>query len=62
MIILPKLRNEHYRTLIDVSSGYHNLTLDKQSYYLTTFACQFGRYRFSRLPFGVTLAGDIFQQ
>ena len=25
------------------------------------FACQFGRYRYKSLPFGASLAGDMFQ-
>ena len=25
------------------------------------FACQFGRYRYKRLPFGAVSAGDMFQ-
>ena len=48
-------------SIIDASLGYHNLTLDKQSSYLTTFACLFGRYRYKHLPFGAALAGDMFQ-
>ena len=59
--ILLKLNNVQYMSIIDVSSGYHNLKLDKQSSYLTTFACPFGRYRYKRLPFGAVLAGDMFQ-
>ena len=42
--ILPKLNNSKY-PLVDVSSGYHSLKLDEKSSYLTTFACQFVRYR-----------------
>ena len=42
-------------------SGYHNLKCDKKSSYLTTFACQFGRYKFTRLPFGIASAGNMFQ-
>ena len=38
-----------YLSIIDGSSGYHNLKLDEKSY-LTTFACQFGRYRYKQLP------------
>ena len=49
-------------TLKDVSSGYHSLKLDKKPSYLTTFICQFDRYRFTRLLFGVALVGDMFQQ
>ena len=49
-------------TLIDASSGYHNLKCDKKSSYLTMIACQFGGYRITRLLFRVALAGDTFQQ
>ena len=48
--ILPKLNNVQYMSIIHASSGYHNLKLDKQSSYLTTFACLFGRYRYKQLP------------
>ena len=48
-------------SIIDVSSGYHNLKLDKQSSYLTTFSCLFGRYQYKHLPFGAVPAGDMFQ-
>ena len=58
--ILPKLNNVQYMSIIDASSGYHNLKLDKQSSYLTTFACPFGRYRYKHLPFGAVPAGDCF--
>ena len=46
--IFLKLNNAKYLSLIDVSSGYHNLKLDERSSYLTTFACQFGRCRYKR--------------
>ena len=35
--ILPRLAGIKYLTLIDANSGYHNLKLDEQSSYLTTF-------------------------
>ena len=44
--ILPKLNNVKYMSIIDASSGYHNLKLDKKSWYLTTFACPFGKYMY----------------
>ena len=34
----------------------------KKSSSLTTFACQFARNRFTRLPFGVAQTHDLFQQ
>ena len=59
--ILLKLNNVQYMSIIDASSRYHNLKLDKQSPYLTMFACPFGRYRYKCLPFGAVLAGNMFQ-
>ena len=55
--IFPKLSYVKYLSLIDVSSGYHHLKLDEISSYLT-FACQFGRYRYKRLPFQAAPTGD----
>ena len=48
-------------SIIDASSGYHNIKLDNQSSYLTMFACPFGRYRYKHLPFGAVLVGNMFQ-
>ena len=59
--ILPKLNNVQYMSITDANSGYHNLKLDKQSSYLTTFACPFGRYRYNHLLFRAAPAGDMFQ-
>ena len=32
-----------------------------KSSYVTTFACQFGRYKFKQLPFGAAPVGNMFQ-
>ena len=45
--------------LIDATSEYHNLKFDEKSSYLTTFACQFGRFRYARLLFGAASASDM---
>ena len=45
-----------------MSSGYHNLKLQVKSSYLTTFACQFGRFRYKRFSFGAAPAGDVVQR
>ena len=60
--ILLKLNNVQYLLIIDMSSGYHNTKLDEKSSYLTTFACPFGQYQYTCLPFGAVPAGDMFQQ
>ena len=60
--ILPKLNNAKYLSLIDASSGYHDLKLDERSSYLMMFACQFWRYRYKCLLFRAVSAGDLFQR
>ena len=59
--ILLKLNNVQYMSIIDVSSGYHNLKLEEKSSYLTTFTCPFGQYWYKCLPFGAAPADDMFQ-
>ena len=59
--IFPKLNNVKYLSLIDVSSCFHNLKLDDRLSYLTSFACQFDRYVYKRLPFRAAPAGNMLQ-
>ena len=60
--IFPKLINVKYSSVTDVKSGYHNLRLEDQSSYSTTFLCQFGRYRYKWVPFGAASAGNMVQR
>ena len=57
-----RLAGVTYLTLIDASSGYHNLKLDEKSSYLSTFSCSSGRYRYIRLLFVTAKAGNMFQK
>ena len=54
--ILLRLTDVKYFTLIGTSSGYHNLTLDERSLYLTTCSGLLGRYRYIWLPLGAAQA------
>ena len=47
-------------TIIDASSGYHNIKLDERSSYVTIFSCPFGRYIYMTLSFGVAQVGYMF--
>ncbi|GBN59420.1 Transposon Ty3-I Gag-Pol polyprotein [Araneus ventricosus] len=44
------------------NSGFWQIPLDKKSSYLTTFITPFGRFRFQRLPFGISSAPEHFQR
>ncbi|KZS10058.1 TE: Reverse transcriptase [Daphnia magna] len=51
-----------YFTVIDALKGYNQVLLDEESSNLTTFSTPFGRYKYLRLPFGVTHAGDDYSR
>ena len=49
-------------TVVDCSKGYWHEELTEELSLLTTFNCSLGRYRFTRMPFGISVAGDVFQR
>jgi Reverse transcriptase (RNA-dependent DNA polymerase) len=57
-----KLHGSQYFSLLDITHAYWSIRLDEESSYLCTFGTPFGRYRFLRLPFGISSSQDIFQQ
>ncbi|PFX34396.1 Retrovirus-related Pol polyprotein from transposon 17.6 [Stylophora pistillata] len=60
--ILLELANSKYFSLLKAKSGYWHISLDKESSYLTTFNTPWGKYRWLRLPFGLKVSGDVFQE
>ena len=49
-------------TLCDAKDGFHQIVLDDASSYLTTFNSPFGRYRWMRMPFGISSAPKVWQR
>jgi hypothetical protein len=49
-------------SILDAKSGFLQIKLDEESSYLTTFNTPIGRFRWTRLPFGVKCAPEIFQR
>ena len=48
-------------TVCDCCKGYWHQELDESSFFLTTFNTEFGCSRYTVMPFGTTVAGDVFQ-
>ena len=48
-------------TVCDCKKGYWHQKLDEASSFLTTFNTEIGQFRYTVMPFGATVAGDIFQ-
>ena len=60
--ILPELAQSRYFTVKDATSGLWHVPLDLRSSLLTTFNIPWGRYRWLRMPFGLKVSGDVFQE
>ena len=60
--ILPELSKAKIFSTVDLRSGYWHCVLDEESSLMTTFATPYGRYRWCRLPFGLSVSSEIFQK
>ena len=60
--VLPELSNAWIFTVADDKNGFWQIRLDEESSYLTTFGTPWGKYRWMRLPFGVSPAPEEFQR
>ena len=49
-------------SILDAKNGFWHVKLNKESLYLTTFHTPFGRYRWCRLPFGISSAPEALQR
>jgi hypothetical protein len=60
--ILPELHNAKVFSKLDVKEAFWHLKLDQASSTLTTMITPFGRFRWTRLPFGLKVSSEIFQR
>lgn len=61
-VTLSSLKSSKILSKLDAQSGFYQIKLDKNSQQLTTFITPFGRYMFTRLPFGINCVPDYFSQ
>ena len=60
--VLPKLAQAKVFTVLDAKDGFYQVKLDKESSLLTTFWTPFGRYRYLRMPQGISSAPEEYQR
>ena len=60
--IIPKVAGATHFSILDARSGYWQVKIDEESSKLCTFNTPWGKYRWTRLPFGLTCSGDVFQE
>ena len=59
--IIAKISTGKIFTKLDASCAYWQIPIDYQSSKLLTFSTPFGRYRFLRMPYGISSASDVCQ-
>ena len=59
--LLPELSKARIFSSFDAKDGFYQVSLDEESSKLTTFWTHLGRYRYLRMPFGISLASEVFE-
>ncbi|UYV63592.1 K02A2.6-like, partial [Cordylochernes scorpioides] len=59
---LAQLNGAKIFSWLDANSGFWQIKLSEESQTLTTFITPFGRYKFKRLPIGISSAPEHFQK
>ncbi len=59
--VISQMPNAKFFSKLDATQGYWQVRLDDESSIKCTFNTPFGRYRFNRLPFGISSAPEVFQ-
>ena len=60
--ILAQLAGAKCFSKLDANSGFWQILLTEKSRLLTTFLTPFGRYCFTKLPFGISSGPELFQK
>ncbi|XP_055591841.1 uncharacterized protein K02A2.6-like isoform X1 [Uranotaenia lowii] len=60
--ILCRMSGKQIFTVLDLQNGFWQMELDRKSSDLTTFMTPFGRFRWNRVPFGISSAPEMFQK
>ena len=49
-------------SVLDMKDGFHQIMLDEKSSDICTFITPYGKYKYKRLPFGLSTAPEVFQR
>ncbi|XP_014665850.1 PREDICTED: uncharacterized protein K02A2.6-like [Priapulus caudatus] len=59
--LITDLNGASVFSVLDLRSAYHQLELQPESRYITTFSTHVGLFRYKRLMFGINAASEVFQ-
>ncbi|XP_062714079.1 uncharacterized protein K02A2.6-like [Aedes albopictus] len=59
---LPRFAGAKYFSRLDIKEAFHQVELDEDSRFITTFITHMGLFRYKRLMYGIVIAPEIFQR
>jgi len=60
--VVRQIPGAKYFAKYDAAQGFYQIPLTEESSRLCTFATPFGRFRYTRMPYGIKSAPEIFQK
>ena len=60
--VASSIPNATVFSILDAKCAFWHIPLDKKFSYYTTFNTIFGRYRYLRMPYGITSGSEVYQQ
>ena len=60
--ILDQLGRAKWFSVLDLMSGFHQIPLSEESRDITSFSVNSGSFKFTRLPFGLSVSPNSFQR
>ncbi|XP_053601232.1 uncharacterized protein K02A2.6-like isoform X1 [Plodia interpunctella] len=60
--LLPNFRKAQYFSKLDIKNAFHQLEIEDDCRYITTFSTSKGLFRYKRLMFGISCAPEMFQK
>ncbi len=60
--VIMNLDQAKVLTVLDLEAGFWQVGVDEKSAKLLTFATPWGRFQYNRLPFGISIAPEIFHK